>query len=398
MHPFSESMGSVVRVRELAFSLGKAGVEVYIFTPYERSFDLFPNVHVISASSLINNMGVSNSLYRVTRGLYYTRVFPKLFRKADFQKNWILARLIRGIAKSIVDMEIDIIQVEQDAAVPIGIGLKHATGLPLIADVHNISSEELVANRVLCRNSDEFCELQVGTKKSLSQADHIIVVSESMKSYAISNYGLNSSCVSVVPPGGRLRVGDSFVKQLETPKKVVYAGLVAYREHVDLFVKSIPSVSKNNQTAKFYITNKGEAINDIKLLAHRLVVKPEFFWYSDYSDFNKFLSSCTVGILPSSNDIARRMGTPVKLFSYLAAGLPVIANDIGGWSRMIKDNNVGVITSDDPTEFGEAISNLIQNPSKMAQYSQNCRDLIKNEYNWDNSAKKLMSVYENIIT
>ena len=394
MHPFSESMGSAVRVKELSLSLSRVGVEIYIFTPYERSFELFPNVHVISIGGFTNSLEFSKVLYKFSKFLYYSNVFPNLFSQFG-QQSKILAMFVRSLHKSIVSCGADIIQIEQDAVLPIGIYLKEKTGLPLIADIHNISSEELIANGVINKSSSKFLELQLTTKTYLSQADHVVVVSKSMKDYVIANYGLSQRNVSVVPPGGRVATRES-LKTPTVPAKAVYAGLVASREHVDLFVNSIPHVVKCNSEVQFYITNKGEAVKTIKQLSKKINVKPIFFWFDNYVDVNIFLSSCDIGVLPSSNDIARQMGTPAKLFTYLSTGLPIVANNIGGWTEIINREKVGLLTSDDPTEFGDAILNLINDPKKMSEYRHNGLELIKRQFNWDYSALMLMTVYEGL--
>jgi hypothetical protein len=84
---------------------------------------------------------------------------------------------------------------------------------------------------------------------------------------------LVASKVSVIPPGGRLAHVNR--ENQNSLQKVVYAGLVAKREHVDLFVESIPKIAKAKTGVKFYITNKGEAISDIKRLSKRLGVDAE---------------------------------------------------------------------------------------------------------------------------
>jgi glycosyltransferase involved in cell wall biosynthesis len=398
MHPFSDSFGSGVRVRELSVGLAKHGVEVYILTPYERSFDMLPNVHVVSIGGTTNACGISRAIYKASKFLYYTRFFPKIFSKTQHSPINPTSLFTRGIGKLLLNKGIDLIQVEQDAAVPFGISLKKATGLPLVVDIHNISSEELVASSVINRSSDEFHELQHATKQYLSQTDHTIVVSESMKDYVVRNYGLSYAEVSVVPPGGRLSVDKSFVKKREKRNWVVYAGLVARREHVDLFVKSIPTISKRNQTAQFYITNKGETVKAIKRLANELDVRPEFFWYHDYAQVNKFLASCTVGLIPSSNDVARQMGTPAKLFNYLSVGLPVIANEVDGWSAIIEREKVGRLAPDNPEEFGEAIASFLDDAEDIKECGINAIKLIAEKYNWTESARSLLHTYQNIIS
>lgn len=395
-NPFSEAIGSVVRVRELAWSLEKYGLEIYIFTPYERSFDLSPKIHVVSTSNLVNAFGLSKSLYRLTKFVYYSKALRGLFAEGELQTNRVWGRIARGIADLLLKKRINIVQVEQDVLLPLGIGLKKELGLPLVADLHNLSSEELVATGILNRSSDHFLALQRTTTRLLAGTDHVIVVSDEMKDYVVANYAVRSRDVSVVPPGGRVQVDREIVARRTKPIKVVYAGSVAHRERVALFVESMPIVASHNKDVQFYITNKGEAVREIKKLAGKLGVNPSFFWYENYDAVNDFLSTCHVGVLTSSNDVARRLGTPVKLFNYMSVGLPVVANDIGGWTEIIEREKIGLLTSDDPKEFGEALVSITGDSKIMQEYAFNELHLIETKYNWENSAKTLLNVYEQL--
>lgn len=392
IHPFSESMGSVVRVRALALSLGAKNVESYIFTPYERSFDLTPNVHVISLSRAMNYFGVSSKIYHISKALYYNQAFPSLFSKFSSKPNVVVTRIVNNLVKLITALGIDVVQIEQDAALPIAVLLKGKVSIPVILDIHNISSEELVSVGLLEKSSKKYESIQDTTKNGLSLVDHVNVVSEPMKDYVMKHYGLSEKSISIVPPGGSININCPSVKSNRN-QNVVYAGLVAPREHVDLFVNSMPYVLKTNPLTKFFITNKGESINSIKKLADKLKVEPTFFWYKNYSEVNYFLSSCKVGILTSSNDLARQMGTPVKLFTYLSAGLPIVANEIGGWSEIIETEKVGLLSPDSPKEFGEILSALLADPALIEECALNGYELIKRKYNWDKSAELLLNSY-----
>jgi glycosyltransferase involved in cell wall biosynthesis len=398
MHPFSESMGSVVRVRELALSLGRAGVEVFIMTPYERSFDLSRNVHVISGlRSFSWSSHLTRKLYSFSKQLYYGRIFPNLYSNVQAKMSGILTGLVKGIAEFLVKEKINIVQVEQDAAGPIGVALKRATGLPLILDIHNISSEELVALGCLERGSEAFFKMQESLTRVFSQADRLVVVSEHMRRYVNTTYGLAQEDITIVPPGGTPIVDRTALKRRVLPFKVVYAGLVALREHVDLYVRSIARVKNRDSSIQFFITNKGEALDEIKKLARNLGVAPSFFWYNNFETVNDFLLSCHLGILCSSDDLARQMGTPAKLFTYMSAGLPVVANDIGGWSRIIEEEKVGVLTKDAPEDFALAIDELLRDEHLRNEYSSNALNSIAQKYNWDKSSETLMKVYESLL-
>ena len=228
--------------------------------------------------------------------------------------------------------------------------------------------------------------------KAVSDDNGHFVISDLATSY---NYTVNANKVVVIPPGGKIFL-DDYLKRKTLPK-VVYSGIVSYRKHVDLFINSIPYVKRMFSDTEFFITNKGDLLNSIKKLAENLNINPTYFWFEDLEKLLVFLSTCHIGILTSTNDVAARMSMPSKLFDYLSVGLPVVANDVGGWTEIIKENNVGRVTSDDPKDFAQNILELLNDPQELEQIGRKGIQLIKSVYNWDVSASLLKDAYKKLV-
>jgi len=392
LHPFSGSLGSTVRVKELAIGLSKLGVETYIITPYEKDHTINAKVYVKSISKMLQKFRISLPLYKLSRHVYYNRFFTRhvLCNEGLFSR--VSEAPAQLIAQILEKFEIDIVQAEQDVAIMPCLKAAKDLGIPVVADLHNLLSEELVSAGVIERNSKEFRDLQTLTKRMLSRVDLSVVVSEEMQRYVASNYNIRE--IVVVPPGGRPRIQN--LEEKVPPFKVVYSGLVSYREHIDLFVRSIKYVSKDIPSTNYFITRKGENLRDIQRLATQLNATPNYFWYPRHNDFYKFLASCHVGVVPSLEDPARKMGTPVKLFDYLSVGLPVVANAIGAWTNMIKDEKIGILTDNDPKSFASGILKLLSTPTLLGEYGERGLTLIRTKFNWDNSAKVLLSHYKKL--
>lgn len=90
---------------------------------------------------------------------------------------------------------------------------------------------------------------------------------------------------------------------------------------------------------------------------------------------------------------------PVKMFEYMAAGLPVICSDFPLWRSIIQENSCGLCV--DPMnsqEIAEAINYLISNPIEAQRMGENGRKLVIEQYNWNNEAEKLTSFYNRLIS
>jgi glycosyltransferase involved in cell wall biosynthesis len=287
--------------------------------------------------------------------------------------------------------DIDIIQGEQEIAATACIGVREELGVPVIASLHNIWPEELVAMGLVEETSKEYDALQEFEQNIVSGSDLVVVVSEDMARYVETRYSSKSGHILVVPPGGRSRVSQ--IGNRTMPYKIIYAGLVEKRAHPDLFVESMPHVIAERPNVRFFITNRGEELGRIRNLAHKAGVSPEYYWFPRSDEFYKFLASCHVGVVTSSDDLPRRMGPPVKLFDYLSVGLPVVANDIGGWTKIIEHEEIGILTDSDPQSLADGILKLIGNEGLSRRLGEKGLELVKSKLNWDESAKILLHEY-----
>ena len=89
---------------------------------------------------------------------------------------------------------------------------------------------------------------------------------------------------------------------------------------------------------------------------------------------------------------------PVKMFEYMAAGIPVISSDISLWKQIIDDARCGICVNPlDPKEIADAINQIIDNPIEAEQMGMNGKKAIVEKYNWAQEEKKLFKLYEDIL-
>lgn len=159
----------------------------------------------------------------------------------------------------------------------------------------------------------------------------------------------------------------------------------------------MPHVKEKMPNVEFGVTRKGDLLKPLQEMAKTLGVEPEYFWFQNLEKTLKFLSSCHIGVLPTTNDVSSRISMPSKLFDYMSVGLPVIANDVGGWTDIIKKNNLGRVSRDDPVDFANCILELLSDPEELIKCGNNGIQLIKNTYNWSASAVTLLDCYKELV-
>jgi glycosyltransferase involved in cell wall biosynthesis len=85
---------------------------------------------------------------------------------------------------------------------------------------------------------------------------------------------------------------------------------------------------------------------------------------------------------------------PVKMFEYMAAGIPVIASNFPLWRGIVECNGCGLCVDPlDPRAIANAIDYLVLNPVVARRMGQNGRQAVLKKYNWSGEEVKLLGFY-----
>lgn len=86
---------------------------------------------------------------------------------------------------------------------------------------------------------------------------------------------------------------------------------------------------------------------------------------------------------------------PIKMFEYMAAGIPVIASDFPLWRELIQESGSGIVVDQfDPKAIAEAITYVLSHP-KHAQAMGLCgRRAVETAYNWRHEERQLLDLYD----
>lgn len=89
---------------------------------------------------------------------------------------------------------------------------------------------------------------------------------------------------------------------------------------------------------------------------------------------------------------------PVKMFEYMAAGIPVISSDFPLWREIIIDNECGIcVDPTNPSAIAEAIDYFVNNPDVARSMGAKGRSAVLKKYNWHEEEKKLIQMYSDIL-
>ena len=97
-----------------------------------------------------------------------------------------------------------------------------------------------------------------------------------------------------------------------------------------------------------------------------------------------FLRAADVLVLPSSgrHALSARYTSPLKLFEYMAAGVPVVASDLPSTREVLRHGETAVLVPpDDPAALAEALLHVLTRPELGDRLARNARAEVE-RYGW----------------
>lgn len=147
---------------------------------------------------------------------------------------------------------------------------------------------------------------------------------------------------------------------LGIPEARLVVGIVAnYREVKDLplFLRAAGKVAAAIPESVFLLVGSGELKAELERLTMSLGLAGRVFFSDGRGAVPDYLARMSVACLSSKSE-----GLPNAILEYMAAGLPVVATDVGGNAELIEDGKNGfLVRSRDPEAFAHPIIELLRN-------------------------------------
>jgi glycosyltransferase involved in cell wall biosynthesis len=112
----------------------------------------------------------------------------------------------------------------------------------------------------------------------------------------------------------------------------------------------------------------------------------------------ELLTRARVGVIPLRPIPNYRAAYPVKLFEYLAAGLPVVATDVPIWRALLDAHGCGVcVPADSPHRLAEAITGILDDDARAQAMGRRARLAAERHYSWQSQAEALVGLYGDLL-
>lgn len=117
----------------------------------------------------------------------------------------------------------------------------------------------------------------------------------------------------------------------------------------------------------------------------------------DRAGVSRVMAHAFAGLVTLLPTASYRDALPVKMFEYMAAGIPVIASDFPRWRAIVEASDCGLcVDPRNPAAIAAAIDCLAHDPALARRLGANGRRAVEQTYNWRNEAQKLVKFYADL--
>jgi glycosyltransferase involved in cell wall biosynthesis len=279
-----------------------------------------------------------------------------------------------------------------------GLSWGRRRGIPVIYDAH-----EHYAELVTPRLKGPARRLLPGLIRRVERyaarrATAIITVDETLGSY----YRSLNRRVLVLGHYPSRRLVDVPVQVFTRPElNLLYHGRLSQDRGLESYLEILRLLRRAGVPADLHIAGAFTPKSDYELLLHFEPVLQQYIHQHNWVPYDHLpglLTGADCGLallqpLPRFLD-----ALPVKMFEYMAAGLPVLASDFPAIRQVVEEAHCGALLApDQPQQAAALLQSWWENPRVPQSLGRNGYQSVQERYNWETLGDRLVALYQTLI-
>jgi len=307
-----------------------------------------------------------------------------------------LSRIMQGtwsMYREAVRQDADLYHFHDPELLLVGLLLR-MRGKMVVYDAHEDVAADMAAKHYVPRAFRRPLAWMVGTLESCSARFFSGVVAATVKIYrrftvedprrvVVSNYPILQEFQSVIPNAGHRRSSAvAYVGLLSRDRGLpeVLQAMSVLPEGLQATLKLAGSFSPSTLREDLAGTNGWDRTCVMGVL--------------DRAGVTGLLAEVRAGLVVFKPTPGHLESAPVKMFEYMAAGIPVIASDFPRFREIVEGARCGLLVQpDDPVGIAKAIEFLLTHPEEAEEMGKQGREAVLSKYNWASEERKLLQLY-----
>ncbi|MDD3985228.1 MAG: glycosyltransferase family 4 protein [Methanobacterium sp.] len=179
-------------------------------------------------------------------------------------------------------------------------------------------------------------------------------------------------------------------------KTILFFGSLVQYKGPDILLKAFNSLKNDFPNTKLIFAGRGPMLDYLKSMAKKYGIENKVFFpgFIDQDKKPLYYKAADIFCLPSTT-MAESFG--IVNLEAMAAGIPIIASDLGGIPDIVKHEINGLLAKPgDHQSLANTLTYLLENEDIRGKFGNKGRQLANN-YSWDKIAKETEELYRKIL-
>lgn len=228
--------------------------------------------------------------------------------------------------------------------------------------------------------------------------DSVFAVSEQVRRYCIEVDGVAPDRVETIYNGLDINqwLLDRNRGMSRVARKVVTVGNIRRVKGHDLMVRAAARIVEHDPTVTFSIAGsvlEPDYFEELQSLVRELGLSNRFHFEGPVSNLHEYLSSADIFVLPSRSE-----GFSNAIIEAMAAGLPVVATDVGGNREAVEDGVNGIIVPPgDVSVLAHSIMDLLKDQARSFAMGNSGRARVSERFSTRSMMLQISATYKRLL-
>jgi len=160
-----------------------------------------------------------------------------------------------------------------------------------------------------------------------------------------------------------------------------------------LLISAAPAIIREFPDTRFVLAGDGEQRQQFEHEVNALGLAHSFLFLGRRNDIAEILACCDLAVLPSKAE-----GLPNAVLEYMAAGLPVVASNVGGNLEIIRDGVTGLLVPpQDAPALGDALLRLLRDPSLACRIGESGQAYVRQNFSFERLIDETDLLYSELL-